>query len=197
MKWMLLSFIIVQSCNNDKTAEGKIDSLSSDTAPNAQQQPAALAAGPFTILKIDSADLVTLFSNNNVKKLLIQFLDSNVANSKITGIAYGAKGNNDTLNGWRMMQPASVETWDTTGIKILGNNQLTERQIKRLLGGNVNTHARTLYFYPKKSSDNHIYFIVSRQLTSFTKAGDVSRITYPADGESTKPSPPAPPGEDL
>ena len=94
------------------------------------------------------------------------------------------------------MFPASTTVWDTVAVQILGNNELSIRKIKDLLGINGNgpittANAKHLYFYPKRKSNNHIYYFVSTEPPR--TAGTGEKIIYPAVGKDTNPSPPDPP----
>jgi hypothetical protein len=198
-------FILATSCNSDKKqdkpAEQK-DGIKAEQAPvtTTSDQPAnaappaaaAFTVGPFTILKLEKQALLDLFRDSNTKKLLIQFSDNGV--QFMQAAAFAAKKDNVYDNVVKTLIPASASPWDTTGPKILGNNELSKKQIKTLIGGKIDAaHAVDLYFYPIKNANNQIYYIVSTQLVPFTTTGAGVMLGYPAGGEDTKPSPPAPP----
>lgn len=192
--FLLSSIIAIQSCNNDKNKEEKKEQNETvKSAAPGVAAPAPFAAGSFSILVLEKQKLLDLFNDPNAKKLLIQFSDENTATSTMTAVAFSAtKKTNIRVLGPKDLIPASTETLNPEGKIILGNNELTEKQIKDLIGGKISTHAADLYFYPKKDANNQIFYIVSKDLVAQTKQINLM-ITYPATGESSKPSPPAPP----
>ncbi|HEX7903544.1 MAG TPA: hypothetical protein VF487_06670 [Chitinophagaceae bacterium] len=186
-------FLIIQSCNDEKTTDKKEAQSAANLTDTAIKESTPLTAGPFAVLKLEKQKLLELFAEGQVKKLLIQFSQDNTPGGNILGIAYGAKPTNVFLTGPKDLVQATSETWDTTGKKILGNNELSESKIKKIIGGPIAQNAQDLYFYPKKNANNHIYYVVSTQLIAFTKMEDITTITYPPTSEDTNPSPPDPP----
>lgn len=197
---LCVSFLF--ACKDEKKKEKTVDQASNssssiaapaDTPINPSGQPAAAAipqtAGPYSVLKLDRQALKDLFVGST-QKLLIQFSDQGT--NRMQAVAFAAKKNNVYENVLKNLTPASNASWDTTGVKILGNNELTEKQIKKLIGGAIKDNAKDLYFYPIKDAMNQMYFIVSTTLMDFKTPGKDIMLGYP-DGESTKPSPPAPP----
>ncbi|HQW42806.1 MAG: hypothetical protein IPP02_01250 [Chitinophagaceae bacterium] len=183
------------SCNNGDKETPKEQKEQSAETNQENTSSKALTAGPFTVLKLDKQALIDLFNNTgaNAKKILIQFSDDG-SSQFMQAVAFGANKNNVYQNVLKTLTPASTNSWDTTGLKIMGNNELTKKQIKTLIGGTINaTNAKDLYFYPIKNSNNQIYFIVSTSLVPFTTTGPKVMLTYPTGGEDSKPSPPAPP----
>ena len=188
-----LLFLIIQSCNDEKKTDKKETQSAANLTDTVAKEGAPLTAGPFAVLKLEKQKLLNLFAEGSVKKLLIQFSQDNTPGGNILGIAYGAKTTNVFMTGPADLIQATTETWDTTGTKILGNNELSESKIKKIIGGPIAQNAKDLYFYPKKNGNNHIYYVVSTQLMAFTKMDETITITYPTTSEDTNPSPPDPP----
>lgn len=193
----VLSFLVaIQSCKNEDKENKDQPEVKAET--KMENTPAPFTSGPFTVLKLDKNDLVYLFSAGQTKKLTIEFRDENTSTSKMTAIAYATQQNGSIVNSLmpKVINQSGTESWDTTGIKILGNNELSEAKVKKILkitGQITLGNAKDLYFYPKKDSNNNIFFIISTTQVAFTATGVGILITYPLDGEDSKPSPPAPP----
>lgn len=200
-----LSFVIF-SCNsekkeNDKKAPDEKISAKNDSAGNADFLS---GKGKYAVLKLNKADLLLLFSNNQAKKLLIEFTDSNhisAPSKSINAITYAANLKNDIIGNSVYLFPENItnpQLWDTTNHQILGNNELSRKEVKIALG-NVNkidaTTAKDLYFYPVKLANKHIAYFVSKDLVVFTTyQGGIKILTYyPPNGEASNPSPPAKP----
>lgn len=204
--FLLLStlFILLNfSCKEKGAKEKETNKDSTTNAEDTNQQQAFLAGtAKYAVLQLNAADLVTLFSDPQARKLLIEFTDSNNTGSKtINAVAYAAKMNNNIVGNRQFIFPASFSggaknEWDTTGTQILGNNELTLKTIQSALGinGPINAgNAKTLYFYPLKDSDDHIKYKISTNLYEFKKTNITIMITYPPGNNYTNPSPPAPP----
>jgi hypothetical protein len=203
---LLITSTLIFSCNNDKKDSDKKPESNETkmSTPDGGVQEAFLGgAAKYAVLKLNKADLLTLFGGAGVQKLLIDFTDNNDAAAPtrtINAIAYAARPNNNIVGSPVFLFPeniASPQIWDTTGIQILGNNEFSRRDAKIALG-NVNqinpATAQNLYFYPIKLSNNHIAYIVSKDLvTLVTLNKGVKTLTYPPGGAGTNPSPPAPP----
>src|SRR5258705_8750817 len=133
--FLFISIISIQSCNNDKKKEGE---EKKELANPGEGAGAQRVSGPFAIVKLDKQDLLALFAPAGTEKLLIQFSDPNTSTSIMQAVAYGAKPNDVTTIGPKDLLRSSSRSWDTTGVKILGNNELSEKQIKKLIGGKIN-----------------------------------------------------------
>jgi len=175
------------SCNDEKKQpENKVTEVET-VAP-----PKVLGAGRFYTLKMDAATLGVLLADQNTNRLLFEFIDSNLtANYPIGLVSYGARNNSVVNAGPRGLTPVTTTAlWDTNGVKILGNLELTRGQLRRVLGlgGGAGPipggQLRDIYFYPSKNATNHIYYRVSA-----TAPGEMGTQ---AD-EFTNPSPPATP----
>lgn len=195
--FLLLTLSFIFSCNNDKKAEQSEtmkeefkDTVSSNKV--ATNDTDTFNCREFSILKLEKDSLIKLFPNGNAQKLLIEFSMMDTLNSTITAIAYSAqRGTGVVVEGPTDLNPANDQTWDTSGKLILGNNELTLPQIKKLIGGNVSSNAKDLYFYPR-IKNNMIYYYVSTELTTQKDKKNVILI-LPPGGDDTKPSPPSPP----
>ncbi len=176
--------------NEDKKVTGDdtnttINSSGNKEGQNANASP--LGAGGFYYLKLDSATIWNVFKDANSKKILLQFVDSN--NTSIGLIAYGAqKKINYITTGPIGFKIESDTPWDTSGIKILGNLEVSKKEIKLSLGvtGSLNaSNCKDLYFSPTMdmSYPNYVLYNISK-----TKG-----VTGFITGAGTKPSPPAPP----
>lgn len=195
-------FISLFACNTgDKKSEKKEEAKESKDSDVIKDFLGS--SGKYAVLKLSKNDLVTLFGGNGVQKLLIEFTDNNDAAAPtrtINAIAYAARPSNEVVGNSVYLLPeniASPNYWDTTGVQILGNNEFSRKDARKALG-NVNvinaTTAKDLYFYPIKKSDNHIAYIVSKDLVNFSsmESGSLKTLAYPdpANSSSTNPSPP-------
>ena len=191
--------VLISSCNSGKKDKDETDKTVSTPVP-------AFLAGKaqYAVLKLTKADLLTLFGPNQVKKLLIEFCDSNLVSSPdktINAIAYAATIPNHIVGNPVYLFPANPvapQKWDTAGHQILGNNELSRGDVKIALGSVADitpATAKNLFFYPIKLSNNHIAYFVSKDSVGFTlyKEGIQILTTYPAVGAGSNPSPPAPP----
>jgi hypothetical protein len=187
MSFLFFSFLTgVFSCNNEKKEPQNKVAEEQKTTP-----AAVVGAGRFYTLKLDATTLGVLFNSSNTNRLLLEFIDSNhTTNHPIGLVAYGARNNSVVTAGPLGLTPVTtIGLWDTTGVKILGNLELTRGQVRRILGlaggGPIGGgQLRDLYFYPTRDSENHIIYMVSA-------AGPVKMTTL--TDEFTNPSPPATP----
>jgi hypothetical protein len=194
MKKILLFFAVALSigflfsCNNNKSSNGGESTVTPPVTDTSNHVMAA-QANSFCTLKLDSADLVVLLTDKDTKKLLLQFTDDGI--STCVGLtAYGAKKDNVVTAAPKALTALANPSTSFNGSVILGNQELTLKGIKTILGlphssGKIDpTKLKSLQFVPLRDGNNHIYYAV-------TKLG-----MSEADGSAlTNPSPPAPPCE--
>ncbi len=176
--------------DEDKKTPGDDKNTTINSSGNKESQDvkaATLGAGGFYYLKLDSATIWDIFKISDSKKILLQFVDSN--NTSISLIAYGAqKKINYITIGPIGLKIESDTPWDTTGVKILGNLEVSKKEIKNALGVTGSLKAsdcKDLYFSPTMDVlyPNYVLYNVSK----------VKGVAGFLAGAGTKPSPPAPP----
>ncbi len=176
-------FLLI-SCGSKKDSD---DKTGSPVAPVAPVAPAAMTSTGFYHLSMDSATIWNIFKDPNSKKILLQFVDSN--NTAFSLIAYGAQKmkTNHTTTSALSLKIEPDAPWDTNGKKILGNLELTKKEIKMALGGSGALKAsdcKRLYFSPYMDQ-LYPYYVLYHISTIKSDKGFA--------GTETKPSPPAPP----
>lgn len=186
--WLVLGISILFSCSNNKPAGNTGESTV--TPPIQGGSPKVIAPGnTFYTLKLDSASLATLLADNTTKKLIVQFTYKSSTDTALSLVAYGAKTNNVKTTGPIALVPLSNPVTNYPAPVILGDQELSLKSIKNVLGmngsGPINaSKLRAFQLVPLKDGSNHIYYAV-------TKLGMTE-----ADGAAlTNPSPPAPPCE--
>jgi hypothetical protein len=190
----LLVYLI--SCGSkkeeDKKAPGDDKNTTINSSGNKESQDAKIAttgASGFYYLKLDSATIWNIFKIANSSKILLQFADSN--NTAFSLIAYGAiKKTNIITTGPIGLTIETDTPWDTSGLKILGNLEVTKKEIKLALGLTPGTplkkeNCKDLYFSPTMDVSYPKYILYN--------ISTVKGIKEFLAGSGTKPSPPAPP----
>jgi hypothetical protein len=188
-----VSLQLISSCADEKKKETKTDQPERQESKKEATTPAlaTAAANSFYTLQLDSATLAELLPKAGVaKKLIVQFADSNGTNTGLSLVAYGAKENGTVTTGPKGFTVLSNAPTTFNGPNILGNQELTLKSIKTILGlrkkgGSIDAKDfKSLQFVPLKDGSNHIYYAVTRLGMK------------EADGAAlTNPSPPAPPCE--
>lgn len=186
----IISISLLLSCNNNKGPDKTNDNADTLTHKKDSSAQTVSSANSFCTLKLDSASLATLLSDNNAKKILVQFIDSNSTSSCLNMIAYGAKKDDTKTSGPIGLVALSNPPTTFNGTVILGDQELTLKNIKTVLGlgggsGHINpAKLKDLQFVPLKDGSNHVYYSVT-----------VLGMTEASGSALTNPSPPAPPCE--
>lgn len=191
---LLMGLLI--SCGGKKDEEkkdtlenSKTSTISTGNEARPETNKATTAPSGFYYLKLDSATIWNIFKNANSSKILLQFADS--SNSAYSLIAYGAvKKTNIITTGPIGLSIEADTPWDTSNVKILGNLEVTKKEIKTALGippgtGLNKNNCKDLFLSPMMHSSypNYILYNIST----------VKGMKEFLAGSGTKPSPPAPP----
>ena len=187
------------SCDNSKEASDSQTKDDTSTAKNpgksGSKEAVTFSYGDFSILKLSKDDLVKLFEKPNTQKVLLQFVDDNTAGNDIPNGLMGTgatKANVTTSDSVKLIEVTGTTAANFPGIKYMGNLELSQKDINKILGrpGNSpirDSTAKDLYFEPVLSPTypNYVVYYVG--------------LTYPIasnlklEAPPTNPSPPAAP----
>ena len=175
------------SCNS-KPSNGNGGPTVTPPVTQAGSTKAVAPGNTFYTLSLDSASLVQLL-DKDTKQLIVQFAYQNSSDTALSLVAYGAKSNNVKTTGPIALTPLSNPVTTYGSPVILGDQELTLKSIKTVLGLNGSgqikaADLRSFKFVPLKDGNNHIYYAV-------TKLGAAAN----SGAAVTNPSPPAPPCE--
>lgn len=186
--------LLATGCNNDNDDKNwereKIKEPVDHGTLRTDSSTSALTGYAFYTLQLDSQKLVELFGGNDdkkVTKLIFQVIDSNNAGNGLGLIAYGSKNNGEKVTGPIGFTVLSNSPTTITGPVILGDQELTLGEIRKILSlkgkGKLKPELfKTLRFVPLKDGNNHLFYtVIQFGVTSFDGSG------------VTNPSPPATP----
>jgi hypothetical protein len=199
----LVSFIVISCKNEDKQKEktdGKdsgTETITGTTTSPGSGEASNLAGTPLSFyslrLEVDSINKLlndpnTRRPHNNIKKIIIQSIDSNTNGYNAMGlVAYGVNNKQEIITGPVGFTALPNPTNFGEGAVIMGSQELTFKQLKDILGadkrgGTIDTAKLTpLKFVPQREDiDKHLFYVVSRTVAA-------------AGSSNTNPSPPATP----
>lgn len=188
---VLLGFIACNTSDNGNQATEK--QITTDTTKKGAKP---FSAGTFSYLMLPKEKVVALFAkngtpSNETKKILLQFVDDNTASNEnpIGLIAYGAKTNNTKTTDAIPLDPILDSLpKNLSGLKYLGNLELTRKQLNQIFGNTNNpplgtNNSDTLYLVPVMSQTypNYVSYRINVKTNKKIVADIILNPSPPAD----------------